>query len=115
SHRSLHLPLPVPVPTVAPELSTLSLHDALPISSAFRSAFLRVATPSAVNEAPATKLAVAEKHILSGSFHAGLDRPCARFREALQDRKSTRLNSSHVKRSYAAFCLKKKTMPWWRT
>src|SRR5690606_39627879 len=27
----------------------------------------------------------------------------------LQDRKSTRLNSSHVKNSYAVFCLKKKT------
>ena len=26
----------------------------------------------------------------------------------LQDRKSTRLNSSHVKSSYAVFCLKKK-------
>src|SRR3712207_8245190 len=28
--------------------------------------------------------------------------------EALQDRKSTRLNSSHANISYAAFCLKKK-------
>src|SRR5690554_7012652 len=28
--------------------------------------------------------------------------------EALQDRKSTRLNSSHVRISYAVFCLKKK-------
>src|SRR5690606_6471379 len=28
----------------------------------------------------------------------------------LQDRKSTRLNSSHVKISYAVFCLKKKTI-----
>src|SRR5690606_39538603 len=27
------------------------------------------------------------------------------------DRKSTRLNSSHVKISYAGFCLKKKSMP----
>src|SRR5690606_39781086 len=27
--------------------------------------------------------------------------------EGLQDRKSTRLNSSHVKTSYAVFCLKK--------
>src|SRR5690606_41983213 len=27
----------------------------------------------------------------------------------LRDRKSTRLNSSHVKNSYAVFCLKKKT------
>src|SRR5690606_42157997 len=32
------------------------------------------------------------------------DRPQARWR----DRKSTRLNSSHVKNSYAVFCLKKK-------
>src|SRR6266511_5590543 len=28
--------------------------------------------------------------------------------EAVGDRKSTRLNSSHVERSYAVFCLKKK-------
>src|SRR5256884_7345376 len=31
------------------------------------------------------------------------------FRELLQDRKSTRLNSSHGYISYAVFCLKKKT------
>src|SRR5690606_41885609 len=31
-----------------------------------------------------------------------------RFGAALGDRKSTRLNSSHVKISYAVFCLKKK-------
>src|SRR5690606_24804491 len=30
------------------------------------------------------------------------------FKFAAQDRKSTRLNSSHVKISYAVFCLKKK-------
>src|SRR5438132_9113510 len=30
-------------------------------------------------------------------------------RRALQDRKSTRLNSSHTVISYAVFCLKKKT------
>src|SRR5690606_41519406 len=32
-----------------------------------------------------------------------------RHRPAAADRKSTRLNSSHVKISYAVFCLKKKT------
>src|SRR5436309_7663247 len=32
----------------------------------------------------------------------------AQFQYTLQDRKSTRLNSSHVKISYAVFCLKKK-------
>src|SRR5690606_40079622 len=33
---------------------------------------------------------------------------------SLPDRKSTRLNSSHVKSSYAVFCLKKKkaSLPW---
>src|SRR5436305_14141662 len=30
-------------------------------------------------------------------------------RDAKEDRKSTRLNSSHVRISYAVFCLKKKT------
>src|SRR5690606_38314583 len=33
-----------------------------------------------------------------------------RLRADLVDRKSTRLNSSHVKISYAVFCLKKKTV-----
>src|SRR5438067_8949637 len=32
-----------------------------------------------------------------------------RWRSFVQDRKSTRLNSSHVSISYAVFCLKKKT------
>src|SRR5690348_18166480 len=33
---------------------------------------------------------------------------CHRFSEPRQDRKSTRLNSSHPSISYAVFCLKKK-------
>src|SRR5438874_3635656 len=37
----------------------------------------------------------------------GLRRSCADLREG-RDRKSTRLNSSHVEISYAVFCLKKK-------
>src|SRR5690606_41677452 len=35
-------------------------------------------------------------------------RAVTRCRVEIQDRKSTRLNSSHVKISYAVFCLKKK-------
>src|SRR6266700_6601028 len=35
-------------------------------------------------------------------------RPCGRRCPSTLDRKSTRLNSSHVKISYAVFCLKKK-------
>src|SRR5690606_40356645 len=43
----------------------------------------------------------AYQQFLDGLIPAGLAFPC-------QDRKSTRLNSSHVKISYAVFCLKKK-------
>src|SRR5690606_41417203 len=63
------------------ELYTLSLHDALPISSMRAS----ISTPLPVPSAPS--------------------RP---RRDRERDRKSTRLNSSHVKISYAVFCLKKK-------
>src|SRR2546430_12285616 len=47
--------------------------------------------------------------------HIGLCDPVMRPRERnvvdLQDRKSTRLNSSHSQISYAVFCLKKKPFP----
>src|SRR5690349_23532839 len=39
---------------------------------------------------------------------AGVGEPLAARAERLEDRKSTRLNSSHVEISYAVFCLKKK-------
>src|SRR5436309_12456593 len=68
--------------TATTEIYTLSLHDALPISCAHRRIpeFRRVPLPvPAVNRAPTAR-----------------------------DRKRTRLNSSHVKTSYAVFCLKKK-------
>src|SRR5690606_41323304 len=42
-------------------------------------------------------------------YESGLRIPLVvRVPEKYQDRKSTRLNSSHVKISYAVFCLKKK-------
>src|SRR5438874_9973285 len=39
---------------------------------------------------------------------SGHRRRCPRCGSARRDRKSTRLNSSHVEISYAVFCLKKK-------
>src|SRR3989442_7140803 len=36
------------------------------------------------------------------------DLPCVVVTKGQEDRKSTRLNSSHVRISYAVFCLKKK-------
>src|SRR5438128_9078956 len=67
--------------TATTEIYTLSLHDALPLSSAARA--LLHALRSALTEAGG---------------------PPRRRR----DRKSTRLNSSHGSISYAVFCLKKK-------
>src|SRR5256885_3135969 len=43
---------------------------------------------------------------------ARTSRPCSAV--VTQDRKSTRLNSSHLVISYAAFCLKKKQNRHWR-
>src|SRR5690606_40565400 len=55
--------------------------------------------------------------ILRGGHRPAVDRDLVRVRSAvrraadlLSDRKSTRLNSSHVKISYAVFCLKKKKL-----
>src|SRR5690242_20987397 len=48
----------------------------------------------------------------AGVGHAARELAAARLdhrgRDVLQDRKSTRLNSSHMSISYAVFCLKKK-------
>src|SRR5690606_40597389 len=45
-----------------------------------------------------------------GSHVSSNDAQLLHDRSEVEDRKSTRLNSSHVKSSYAVFCLKKKTM-----
>src|SRR5437870_9465711 len=78
--------------TAPPEIYTLSLHDALPISElvdhAERGAHVAVLAQARIHELPQ---------------HGILDQV-----EPAQDRKSTRLNSSHVAISYAVFCLKKK-------
>src|SRR5690606_40363084 len=47
------------------------------------------------------------RRLLHEPKEAGLDSPTC-TKAPSEDRKSTRLNSSHVKISYAVFCLKKK-------
>src|SRR5437763_15842313 len=75
----------------SPEIYTLSLHDALPIwGTSGMLARLKTATYSELVD-----IQVA----IVGSPATVAD----------QDRKSTRLNSSHRCISYAVFCLKKKT------
>src|SRR5690606_40817739 len=87
------------------DMHTLSLHDALPISSGARgrpSAGSRVARPE--GGSPAWKETI-RRPLAASRRHAQRYR---RKSPGERDRKSTRLNSSHVKISYAVFCLKKK-------
>src|SRR5437868_13067318 len=70
--------------TATTEIYTLSLHDALPISLA------------------------ESMMMLHEEVRASLRSRSATSNPSSLDRKSTRLNSSHVSISYAVFCLKKK-------
>src|SRR5690606_41439904 len=93
------------------QLSTLSLHDALPISGAR----LEVRGEEwIVRKAEQTSTGATALHVTGLSelvrnkdaiFLTDID---TELRVRKIDRKSTRLNSSHVKISYAVFCLKKK-------
>src|SRR5690606_41709505 len=81
--------------TATTEISTLSLHDALPIS------FRMFPERQLLTRDGATVK-------LGGRAFELLHLLVERSNELVSDRKSTRLNSSHVKISYAVFCLKKK-------
>src|SRR5690606_40770840 len=73
------------------EFYTLSLHDALPISAEVDDmAMLRLMARESGTVTLVPSIVVID--------------------ELRTDRKSTRLNSSHVKISYAVFCLKKKNI-----
>src|SRR5258708_21055514 len=77
--------------TATTEIYTLSLHDALPISK--RPLGVRNA---AFHSSPSLIRTLLYPHRISNLV------------KRVQDRKSTRLNSSHQIISYAVFCLKKK-------
>src|SRR2546422_7113866 len=84
--------------TATTEIYTLSLHDALPISSARRA--------SRTDVRLTTNFSARSRS--GGSWSPLLSRPSAIMALTCRDRKSTRLNSSHGYISYAVFCLKKK-------
>src|SRR5438045_6071954 len=97
---------------VSSVICTLSLHDALPISLLL----LSLGFLAGMNGANILITIVADIiMVLAGLFSAFSHRggqkwgmlPCASV--YLLDRKSTRLNSSHLGISYAVFCLKKTT------
>src|SRR5690606_41679470 len=92
--------------TASPAIYTLSLHDALPISHPDPVGVrLQTAMDFELARRPDRALEVLEE----AKGIAPTDPRIAYFEGlVLEDRKSTRLNSSHVKSSYAVFCLKKK-------
>src|SRR5690606_41906095 len=100
---------------LTPPLYTLSLHDALPISYGWMPMDVttgRLAADKGTGDDPSM-----EWFYLGGldnwriAFNQDWDRPFQppkqhfRSDDIDSDRKSTRLNSSHVKISYAVFCL----------
>src|SRR5207253_11299699 len=104
-----------PHPSAPPLLCPPSLHDALPISDPRRRrggvrpadprdprAHLAVPAPTPGATLPTPERADADP----GEDHARGSRQG--HAAGRRDRKSTRLNSSHVATSYAVFCLKKK-------
>src|SRR5438876_3551528 len=83
--------------TATTEIYTLSLHDALPIYPTGKVNVFIGANPHGQGEETTFAQIVAEE--------IGVDVNDVKI---IQDRKSTRLNSSHPSISYAVFCLKKK-------
>src|SRR5207253_10340368 len=102
-------------PTAPPDTYTLSLHDALPIFATDRVRTVRDLRGKAV----AVQAIGSSQHAFTATIvaHVGLDprrdiswvtHPAPEQMRLLadgKDRKSTRLNSSHVAISYAVFCL----------
>src|SRR3712207_8281367 len=87
--------------TATTEIYTLSLHDALPISR------------TAVGTSPAcscNRVVTCDRKVRSSQSCTAPPTTCrpSGIRPSAEDRKSTRLNSSHANISYAVFCLKKK-------
>src|SRR5439155_24590694 len=89
--------------TATTEIYTLSLHDALPIFTVFAGPAIGL---TFIMITAATLVLDLER---PERFYYILTRPNWRSWMVWGDRKSTRLNSSHVAISYAVFCLKKKT------
>src|SRR5690606_41836672 len=96
-------------------LSPLSLHDALPISGILSGVAVRVSGSAARRPVgdflmcrlnPADDVGIQAVSGAEGVQSAGkITTNEGQITQAV-DRKSTRLNSSHVKISYAVFCLK---------
>src|SRR5699024_11935340 len=91
------------------QLDSISLHDALPICTVARpeTRVIGVADLADLMSEAFRDVAVIN---IDNSTHSRFNKRSlhGQIPSSAEDRKSTRLNSSHVSISYAVFCLKKK-------
>src|SRR3712207_8558296 len=99
--------------TATTEIYTLSLHDALPIYDVAEDEQGDAAEHRSDDRAGDERLLVGVLEVRDAA-EAGED-DGGDDAAADEDRKSTRLNSSHANISYAVFCLKKKKNHLYRT
>src|SRR5690348_17432909 len=88
--------------TATTEIYTLSLHDALPIFLEDLAAHRVLDGLGGLDEASEAGIHAGRELLLAA------EQALVAGRHQREDRKSTRLNSSHPSISYAVFCLKKK-------
>src|SRR3712207_7655347 len=94
--------------TATTEIYTLSLHDALPILTWVE---------QSVGHAALKTVGTGDEELFGAYMYSRAQSVMGGTSQIqkniiAQDRKSTRLNSSHANISYAVFCLKKTTLPW---
>src|SRR5690606_41720198 len=95
--------------TATTEIYTLSLHDALPISLVLDGTSSENFVNGIISDGAAGTVALTKANTSTWTLGGENTYTGATNIDAgVLDRKSTRLNSSHVKISYAVFCLKKK-------
>src|SRR3712207_7461927 len=93
--------------TATTEIYTLSLHDALPISGR-QSLYALCPTLVMSDGRPYIAIGTPGGRTIQQTTPQMLTNLIDFDMDLQQDRKSTRLNSSHANISYAVFCLKKK-------
>src|SRR5690606_41465698 len=91
-----------------PTRRSSDLYDA-DMHTFYPDAIREIATLTAQAFGCTAEVAITEGYPVLVNHADAVKRMWAVGREVMKDRKSTRLNSSHVKSSYAVFCLKKKT------
>src|SRR5437868_12136780 len=94
-------------PTIS-KIYTLSLHDALPICAGTSGSPYQLQDIYGLQGVGSNATTLGYSYILNNNIDPATNGTTLSTWNS-GDRKSTRLNSSHVSISYAVFCLKKKT------